>query len=54
VLVVGGEGKGLAPLIRRSCDLVVRIPMRGKVASLNAATAGSLALYEIYRRTHTP
>ena len=53
-LVVGSEGKGLAPLVRRSCDLILEIPMRGIVDSLNAATAGSIALYEIMRRTRTP
>lgn len=44
-LVVGGEGEGMRPLVRRSCDTLLRLPMRGKVASLNAAVAGSIALY---------
>lgn len=44
-LVVGGEGEGLRPLVRRSCDFLVRLPMRGRVESLNAAVAGSIALY---------
>lgn len=47
-LVVGSEGKGMRELVRRSCDLLMRLPMRGKVASLNAATAGSVALYMAY------
>ncbi len=46
VLVVGSEGRGLAPPIRRRCDLLVRIPMRGHVASLNAAVAGSILVFE--------
>ncbi len=46
VVVVGSEGQGLGPAIRRRCDTVVRIPMRGHVASLNAAVAGSILLYE--------
>jgi 23S rRNA (guanosine2251-2'-O)-methyltransferase len=49
-LVVGGEEKGLAPLVRRRCDEVVCIPQRGGVASLNAASAGTVACFEIARR----
>ena len=45
-LVVGSEGQGLGPAIRRRCDLLVRIPMRGSVGSLNASVAGSILLYE--------
>jgi 23S rRNA (guanosine2251-2'-O)-methyltransferase len=44
-LVVGGEGQGMRPLVRASCDTLMRLPMRGKVESLNAAVAGSVALY---------
>jgi 23S rRNA (guanosine2251-2'-O)-methyltransferase len=44
-LVVGGEGSGMRDLVRKSCDMLLRLPMRGQVASLNAATAGSIALY---------
>lgn len=49
-LVVGGEGEGMRRLVREACDQVVRIPMRGKVASLNAAAAGSVILYEALRQ----
>jgi len=45
-IVVGSEGQGLAPAVRRRCDFVVRIPMRGNVGSLNAAVAGSVLLFE--------
>jgi 23S rRNA (guanosine2251-2'-O)-methyltransferase len=45
-IVVGSEGQGLGPAVRRRCDTVVRIPMRGHVDSLNAAVAGSILLYE--------
>jgi 23S rRNA (guanosine2251-2'-O)-methyltransferase len=45
-IVVGSEGQGLGPTVRRRCDTVVRIPMRGRVASLNASVAGSILLYE--------
>lgn len=50
VLVVGGEDKGLGPLLRRECDLTVRIPMVGPVPSLNVAVAASLLLYEVLRQ----
>ncbi len=43
-LVVGAEGEGLARLVREKCDWLLAIPMYGKVASLNAAVAGSIAL----------
>lgn len=45
-LVVGSEGQGLGPAVRRRCDLLMRIPMRGAVGSLNAAVAGSILLFE--------
>src|SRR5665811_1043181 len=45
-IVVGSEGQGLGPAVRRRCDAVIRIPMRGRVSSLNAAVAGSILLYE--------
>jgi len=47
-LVVGSEGKGLRRLVRETCDFVISLPMRGQVASLNAATAGSIALYKAW------
>lgn len=43
-LVVGSEGEGLRPLVRSKCDILLKLPMRGKVESLNAAVAGSVAL----------
>ena len=49
-LVVGGEGKGLRPLVRQHCDLVVSLPMPGAIESLNAAVAGSIVLYEALRQ----
>jgi 23S rRNA (guanosine2251-2'-O)-methyltransferase len=44
-LVVGSEGEGMRSLVRLSCDLLMRLPMRGQIESLNAAVAGSVALY---------
>ena len=49
-LVVGSEGTGISRLLREKCDLLVKLPMRGQVGSLNAAVAGSIVLYDIYRR----
>ena len=49
-LVVGAEGAGLARLVRERCDFLVRLPMAGQVASLNAAVAGSIALYGAWRQ----
>jgi 23S rRNA (guanosine2251-2'-O)-methyltransferase len=49
-VVVGGEGAGLHRLVRETCDLLVRIPMAGRVASLNASVAGALAMFEVRRR----
>ncbi len=49
-LVFGGEGKGLGRLIRETCDLVVGIPLRGRVGSLNVAVAAGILLFEVVRR----
>lgn len=47
-LVVGSEGQGIRPLVRQSCDFLLRLPMQGKIESLNAAVAGSVVLYLAY------
>jgi 23S rRNA (guanosine2251-2'-O)-methyltransferase len=49
-VVVGGEGKGISGATRRRVDLLISFPMTGKVASLNAATAGALLLFEVVRQ----
>jgi 23S rRNA (guanosine2251-2'-O)-methyltransferase len=51
-LVVGSEGDGMRRLVRESCDLLLRLPMRGQVSSLNAAVAGSIALYMAWQARH--
>ncbi|MEW5871182.1 MAG: 23S rRNA (guanosine(2251)-2'-O)-methyltransferase RlmB [Chloroflexota bacterium] len=48
-LVVGSEGQGMRALVRDSCDVLLRLPMRGKIESLNAAVAGSVALYMVWQ-----
>jgi 23S rRNA (guanosine2251-2'-O)-methyltransferase len=53
-LVVGGEEKGLRPLVRRQCDYLVSIPMRGRVDSLNASAAAAVVLYEAFRQRRPP
>ncbi|HLI51241.1 MAG TPA: TrmH family RNA methyltransferase, partial [Thermomicrobiaceae bacterium] len=50
LLVVGAEGRGISPGLARHLDLAVEIPMLGRIESLNAAVAGSIALYELVRR----
>jgi 23S rRNA (guanosine2251-2'-O)-methyltransferase len=50
VVVVGNEGKGMGRLTKEHCDFVVRIPMLGKISSLNASVACSLLLYEVVRQ----
>ena len=49
-IVIGSEGSGMRPIILRECDLLVSIPMLGKVASLNVSVAAAVFLYELVRR----
>jgi 23S rRNA (guanosine2251-2'-O)-methyltransferase len=49
-VLIGGEGRGIRPLVKRECDLLVSIPMRGRVNSLNASVAGAIILYEVLRQ----
>src|SRR5439155_26721323 len=53
-LVVGSEGRGLARLVRDRLDQIVRIPLSGRVASLNAATAAALVRFEVSRLRSSP
>ena len=53
VLVLGGEGQGLHQLVKKHCDLVVRIPMAGAISSLNVSVAAGIVLFE-WRRLHSP
>jgi 23S rRNA (guanosine2251-2'-O)-methyltransferase len=54
VVVLGAEGRGLRASIEKLLDHPIRIPMLGKVASLNVATAGAVVLYELLRRAEGP
>ena len=49
-LVFGAEGRGLRPLVRRTCDDAVAIPLAGKIESLNVSVAAALLLYEARRQ----
>ena len=51
-LVVGSEGRGIRRLVREHCDYIVRLPMAGRIHSLNAAVAGSIVLYHAWRTRH--
>jgi 23S rRNA (guanosine2251-2'-O)-methyltransferase len=50
VLIVGNEGKGIRPGILTQCDFLAKIPMKGKVESLNVSVAAAIALFEIQRQ----
>jgi len=49
-LIIGGEGKGVRPLLKKNCDFTVSIPMTGELDSLNASTAAAIVFYEIQRQ----
>ena len=49
-IVIGNEGDGMNPLVRKNCDMLVHIPMKGKISSLNASAAASILLYEAVRQ----
>ena len=49
-IVIGNEGDGISPLVRKNCDVMVNIPMKGKITSLNASAAAAILLYEAVRQ----
>jgi 23S rRNA (guanosine2251-2'-O)-methyltransferase len=49
-IVIGSEGKGLSDLVSKRCDYLAKIPMAGKISSLNASVAAALVLYEAFRQ----
>lgn len=50
VLVIGSEGFGISPLVKKQCDFIVRLPMEGTITSLNASVACGILLYQIYQQ----
>lgn len=49
-IVIGSEGDGISPLVRKNCDVMIHIPMKGRISSLNASAAASILLYEALRQ----
>ena len=49
VIVVGSEGKGLSRLVKETCDFLIKLPMRGKIESLNASVAAAVVLYQAWQ-----
>ncbi len=49
-IVIGSEGDGMSQLVRKNCDVMVSIPMKGKISSLNASAAATIVLYEAVRQ----
>lgn len=49
-LVIGSEGDGMGRLVKESCDFIIRLPMKGKINSLNASTAAAITMYEVLRQ----
>ena len=50
VVVIGSEGKGLRHSTRKHCDVLIKIPIKGKVESLNASVSAGIVLYEVLRQ----
>ncbi len=51
-IVIGNEGEGISRLVKEKCDFIAKIPMYGKISSLNASVASSLMMYEVVRQRH--
>ena len=51
-LVIGSESKGLSKLVKEKCDFLIKIPMYGKISSLNASNAASILIYEVVRQNY--
>jgi len=49
-IVLGSEGRGLRPIIRRQCDVLLALPLLGKVSSLNVAATAAVFIYEVVRQ----
>jgi 23S rRNA (guanosine2251-2'-O)-methyltransferase len=51
-IVIGAEGKGIRPLVKKKCDLLFSIPMKGSISSFNASVSGGMILYEVMRQRY--
>ena len=51
-IIIGGEEKGMRPLVKKQCDFLMSIPQKGPINSLNASVAGAVAMYEAFRQRH--
>ena len=51
-IVIGSEGKGIRPLVKKKCDRLFSIPMKGPISSLNASVSGGMILYEVMRQRY--
>jgi 23S rRNA (guanosine2251-2'-O)-methyltransferase len=49
-IVIGAEGKGIRPLVKKKCDRLFSIPMKGPLTSFNASVSGGMILYEVMRQ----
>ena len=49
-IVIGNEGKGMGEKVRKNCDFLVKIPMKGKVTSLNASVSAGIVIYEALKQ----
>ena len=52
-IVIGSEGKGIRPLVKKKCDRLFSIPMKGPISSFNASVSGGMILYEVMRQRNT-
>ena len=53
-LVIGSEGFGMSRLVKENCDFLVKIPMKGKITSLNASVSAGIVIYEIVKQKNNP
>ena len=49
-IVVGNEGEGISRLVKENCDVLMKIPMTGKINSLNASVSAAISIYEVLRQ----
>ena len=49
-IVIGSEGKGMRPSLRKNCDELIKIPLAGKIGSLNASVSAGVIMFEIFRQ----